>query len=92
MTNNMSISNGGLAQNTLFFGSGTSELVSTPTADVFDRLGWNDDRTRSIVATQPWWLRGSEAEYESGSGIFAFHGQTALAYFFASHRTILLGY
>jgi hypothetical protein len=85
---------GGLANNPLFFGTATAEIVATAANT---RGGWNGDFANSVYTpTRLWFIRGGRPnETEAnlpGTGIFAFYGASAGVDATSGHRTILSGY
>jgi hypothetical protein len=80
---------GGLANNSRFFGSGTTEARSAAT----NAAGWNGDWSTSVSSAMPWFMRGERGEISSGAGAFAlwsYPGDIGGA--IVTHRTILSGY
>jgi hypothetical protein len=88
--NNTAIRVGGLSGDSLFFGSGTSEILSVNIA----RGGWNGDRDYSVGTAYPWFYNGGVANSSSGAGagVFSFEWHDGVALAPVSHRTILSGY
>jgi hypothetical protein len=82
--------NGRLANNSLFFGGLTAEVLSD--TNVYG--AWDEDHANSIGSTNPWFTRGGEAPNSETAGITAFHRISAAggSVNLASHRTILSGY
>ena len=90
VNSNTAIWRGGLANNSLFFGTATAEIVSTNTAGHSN--GWNGDRASTMDSTQPWHSRGSQLDFSVDAGTFSFFRSVGGALEYISHRTILLGY
>jgi hypothetical protein len=89
VNNQNAIYNGGLSGKSQFFGSGTSEIIGS----AIQIGGWNGDHARAPYSTNPWLLRGAEADRDQIAGIFAFSYWSGAAYLGTSgHRTILSGY
>jgi hypothetical protein len=80
--------NGSLANNSLFFGSNTTETISTGI-----RAGsWGGDLAYVVYSTNPWFRMGGEPSNTSGSGVFSFYYMSGSTSDHHSHRTILSGY
>jgi hypothetical protein len=78
---------GGLANNPLFFGSSTAEMVSV----AVQNGGWNGDRSVSVRSIASWFGRGHRSDYNA-SGVFAAATSTGVGEGSQGHRTILSGY
>ncbi|MCL2002165.1 hypothetical protein FWG76_02040 [Candidatus Saccharibacteria bacterium] len=91
-TNILVITQGSLAYNSLFFGTGSSEVISTALAGA--QGSWNSDTSQSSAPSWPWNARSEQANSSASAGIFVFNRHTAAggASAATSHRTILLGY
>jgi hypothetical protein len=80
---------GGLINNSQFFGSNTSEVVSRPT----HHASWNGDVMLVGTSTQPWFNYGGSAGDGTAQGVFSVNNLSAgVQVAFISHRTILSGY
>ena len=90
MDSNAAIRDGGLTNNSTFFGTSTSEIVSRATSGG----GWNGDLNDAVYSGRPWAMNGGRPEDAAGDGIFAFFASSTFggSNHHASNRTILLGY
>ena len=80
------IRDGGIANNAMFFGGATAEIV----ANNIDFGGWNGSFSYSF--TSPWLYRGGNSNQTPNVGVFAFAPNTGGVNIGHGHRTILLGY
>jgi hypothetical protein len=83
------IYNGGLAGNSLFFGTATAEVVSVA---VYNG-GWNGDRAQPPESAWPWFRNGGGADAGAAAGIVTFYRHSGGAgNTYGYGRTILSGY
>ena len=90
MSNNAAVRNGGFANNPLFFGSNTAEIISTTSSGTVG--SWNDDYTVTVASDIPWGSLGGQSIDGINAGMFALSRDSGGGHETRSHRTILLGY
>jgi hypothetical protein len=88
VNSDVAIRNGGLADNPLFFGSATSEILSANDL----RGSWNRDQAYPVISSYSFFTRGGPANYGTDTGAVAFSRSNGVASATAGHRTILSGY